>query len=416
MKNIFKAGLFAFAALSLYSCQDLMEVDMPSLSIHFAEEGDEGYVDYTIDSDGALHASVGDIVTIMIEGDMDILYRYTGEFGSQYLTPDEICTWGGEAVFQYGNRITSSITNTYIIAEGDVDDSTQYVTTYRFQDNEETLGDGYQGSQCLTAYVSKDFNGINDSLNIKSATWVQIPNELVLYPTSTTLTATGWIDVSDIPDPSDSSKSYIDIDSDYMYIAYCYKTEKPKAGYITALGYDFYTYWGPTWQVHDMDFRRTYEDGRYNYYGIYDPNVSGNNMNSNFIYGGFVMGVSMWPEGNMAYNDAYYTEEDDDGVEQTLRYDNEWTCVTASSYISATQTAEYADVAEEDWIVSKKFDLQIPPADDYAYSLKGTTTDMPVSTSLSYTEAGTYVVTLVATNMSIEQEKTVTASLTIIIE
>ncbi len=409
MKNIFKTGLFAFAAMFLYSCQDSLEVVMPELEIHFAEDGDEGYVDsYTIDADGALHCGVGDIVTIMISGDMDILYRYSGQFGQQYFTEDDvICNWGGDCklqIYTYSATAYSTYREYTNIFTGEVDSTAVY------QDNlVETMTTehkGYVDPKNISMWVSKDFSGVKDSLNVVAATWVQVHDSLIGWPTKRDAVAGNWIDIENIEDPANPGVPFIDINSDSFYVGFLYDSDPcvrtPTAYSLnTDTGlYDTtysYSYWGSTWQLRNFDMRRTYEDGRYQSYGLYST-VNANNYTASVIYAGFTMGVSM---------------KDPRCVDSV---DNVWACTAGYTTMTPTKNEDYSLVWDYDWAISKEFDMTLIPADDLATALKTTTADVPMSTNLSYSEAGTYTFTMVAANVTVEDRKELVRQLTIIVE
>lgn len=354
------------------SCEDIFQVEYPVLNISFVETD-------RVDVYGVLQAYTDEIVTINISGDMDILYQYDGTPGYEYLTDDEICTTGGYTYLQFCSELNT--------------------TPSERQQN------------CLSFYVSTDFTGVKDSLNVRNATWVEIPesDHEGFDNEGGRLTESNVIDIFD----------YVDDDSDYAYFAFRYKTQ-------SAIDYGgsgtLATNYGPEWYVSYFDFRRVYEDGRAQYYGLYDPNVAANDMRIHFVYAGFITGVDWnnWNEAATTYTVDEYERSSSDGTTTSLNY---WRVGTRTDdnydkgFIGPktnTSSYAYADMlADDDWLISKKFDLKKAPANDYSTVLKGTTTDVPETSTVSYDTAGEYTISVIAKNLTIKHEKTVVKRLKI---
>ncbi len=372
MKRIIKIGVISLLVSMLCSCEDIFQVEYPVLNISFADTD-------RVDINGVMQAYTDEIVTIYFSGDMDILYQYDGTRGYEYLTDDEICTTGGEAIVQFG-----SILN-----------------------HEPTL----RQTDCLKLYISTDFTGVKDSININNATWVEIPegHHNGFDKIGNTETFSDWVDLFD----------YIDDDSDYVYFGFRYKTQS--AVDYGGDGSSELNY-GPQWYVRYFDFRRTYEDGRSQYYGLYDPNVTDNDMRIHFVYAGFISGTDWnnWNDDGTVYTVDEYERSSSDGSSSNLNY---WRFYTRSddiydyAYIGPkiySTTYTYADMlADDDWLISREFDLKKAPANDYSTVLKGTTTDVPETSTVSYDTAGEYTISVIAKNLTIKHEKTVVKRLTI---
>ncbi len=355
MKTILKIGILASLSLLFSSCEDIFEVDYPELSISFDDTS-------RVDLEGTMQAYTGDQIYINISGDMDILYQYDGTPGYEYLTDEEQDLTGGTAKFQFRSSLR------HLVAERQDD--------------------------CLTFLMSTDFTGVKDSINILNATWIEISAD----------DHGGFDDVGSSDNPAvgtfytEAESDFVNIydhlpgeieDYDYVYFAFRYKTQTVgNAGK-----------YGPSWYVRYFDFRRVYGNGRYQYYGLYDPNVSANDMTEHFVYAGFFDGTDWTPEGSAV---------DVDGVNKwtvTNRINNAGQCDYGA--ISPNMGDAYTDLCDDDWLISHMFDLKQAPADDYAVPLKGTTTDVPEYTTVTYDTPGTYTVTIVAKNLTIKDEKIV---------
>lgn len=339
MKKIIRIGVIAIMAACMCSCEDVYDVDVPTLDISFANTD-------KVDLDGVLHVYIGDVVTINISGDMDILYQYSGVPGSQYFLDDEVCTWGGTAMLQVATELESDY--------------------------------GSRQKNNLRMCLSTDYTGIKDSMNIVNANWIEVPYEDVGYSEEEgDYVYSNWLNLFD----------YIDEDSDYVYVAYNYTSVLPSE----ASGL-----YGATWRVRDFDLRRTYADGRYQYYGLYDADVTANDMTGYFCYAGFVDYVEWICEGSMT-----------DTITDSTK--NHWVIATANALLTpATSAATLGDyIANDDWLVSHEFDLKRAPANDPSVSLKGTTEDVPTSTSLYYDQAGLFQISIVAKNLTIGDEETI---------
>ncbi|MFR9593700.1 MAG: DUF5017 domain-containing protein [Rikenellaceae bacterium] len=362
MKKIINIGLMAVVAMLSYGCaEDFFDVDVPTLEIWFDDTE-------KVDLDGVYHAYTNEQIIINISGDMDVLYQYTGEVGSQYLMEDEICTTGGDAMLQ--------------------------VST--------TIGSAYSSTQqgCLRLRFSTDFTGIEDSMNINNATWTTIPyGDVGFSEESGTEVWSNWINIFDYMD-----KPY---EQEYVYIAYQYKSTLPGqySYYIddrTGETVYYGTTYSPTWTVYDFDFRRTYEDGRYQYYGIYDPVNPDNDTREKFVYAGFVNGIEWLCEGSAV--DDYVDPTTGDASTQNI-----WDMYQAyGKFTPTTSATRNADnLCNDDWIISRRFDLSEVPADDLSVALKGTSVDVPDNTTLYYTTPGEYTISIIAKNLTIKTEEIV---------
>ncbi len=337
MKKIIRIGVLAIMAACMCSCEDIFDVDPPTLEISFANTD-------KVDLDGVLQVYIGDVVTVNIEGDMDILYQYSGVPGSQYFLESEVCTWGGTAMLQIGTELESDYGS-------------------RQKDN-------------LRLCLSTDFTGIQDSININNANWIEIPaTDIGFSSEEGSWTYSNWIDIFD----------YVDEDSDYVYFGYNYRNDIPEG-----------TVYAATWRVRDFDFRRTYEDGRYQYYGLYDPEEEDNTVTGSFVYAGFVTAVDWLCEGSVV-----------DTVTDSTR--NYWVIAATNALLTPSTTdAQLAPyIKNDDWLISRQFDLKMAPADDPSVSLKGSTEDVPASSSLYYDQAGLFQISIVAKNLTIKDEEEV---------
>ncbi len=355
MKKFIKIGVFAILTTMLCSCEDIFQVEQPTLNISFADQD-------RVDLEGVLHAYTNEVLTVDITGDMDIMYQYNGTPGCEYLTADEISTKGGSGKFQFGSYLN-------------------HAPSMRQQD-------------CLKFYISTDYTGVKDSMNVCNATWIEIPEEVHqgFDKIGMNETLSQWVDIYD----------YVDEDSDYVYFAFRYVTDLPSdpTNVLT---------FGPAWRVQYFDFRRTYDDGRTQYYGLYDPNVEANDVTTHFTFAGFTEGVDWTPEGSIVDEAERVTGA---GITSTAlnywrvraRIDNiyDWGCIGPK-----TSADPGGLLRDDDWLISRKFDLKLPPPNDYAVSLKGTTVDVPETATVMYTEPGEYIISIVAKNLTIKHEKSV---------
>lgn len=352
MKKIIKIGVLALVAAFTCSCEDIYEVVYPELEISFADVEN-------VDLDGVLHAYTGDMIVVNISGDMDLLYQYIGVPGYQYYNPDEICNYGGYCTLQIVTEIESDYTS-------------------RQKENLELL-------------LSTDFTGVKDSININNARWIKIPYDDVNFSEENSVEVTSNLL---------SLWDYIPEDSEYVYVAYRYVNDAP----VNVGG----TY-AAAWKIHDFDIRRTYADGRSQYYGLYDEVNSANDVTAIPVYAGFIEGIEWEIEGAMqdtvtdsSYNKwVIYTSGTSDGN------------ASLAPYGSSSNGGDY--IANDDYLISRKFDLSLAPADDPSVSLKGTTEDVPSSTTLYYDQAGTWTISIVARNLTIGDDKQIVKQLTVCI-
>lgn len=313
MKSIIKLSFIALLILGWISCSPVDGYEPPTLNVSFDAN--------TVVEDGIAQVYVSDVVTFKISGQMDLLQWYPGQVGYCYDHSVVSSTQGAKNTMQIGSKLAK-----------------------KGQANN------------LSLQVSTDFSGVYTEQKIKEATWVTIPDSDINWATSTSQLLSKWIDFS----------KYIPQGSEYLYVAFAYKSELPSAANGNKIG--------SAWTISYFDFRTDYPDGRKQYYGIYDPSTNSNKFCQDLRYGGFIP-VSFDCPGSAA----------DLCV---------WSTASAAMAIKEGKAGHY----DEDWAVSRRFNLNEMAAPDISIPLKRTTEDVPRTASTTYDTAGEYTITFVAKN------------------
>ena len=199
----------------------------------------------------------------------------------------------------------------------------------------------------LSVLVSTDFNGKYDADNVKAATWTNITDR-VTFPTTNTDVSSGVIDLNDLA-----------IADKPVYIAYRYLSEEP-----------------------DTRAQRYFSIGLFSLKSQYTDADD------------FVLASSV--------NTGYFKSVDMAGP------DNAWTINTASStaYRLIHNANAAALAADDDWIISRSFDVSQRKADVAgSVNVKSIATSSPSTFSWKYPGPGIYTATFISQNARVDQQK-----------
>ncbi len=209
-------------------------------------------------------------------------------------------------------------------------------------------------SNNLNVLVSTDFNGFMDTTSIRKATWTDITSRAKLA-TNTTSTNAGTIDLSDFHSKKDT-----------LFVAFRYKSS-PSTSASRAR----------SWTVSNFTLRNLFPST-----ATYTHNTSTSDIR---LAGMQVLSIKS----------------------DTLKW------ALGGSLTFPQGLVDYAQGGDEDWAISKPFDLsKISP--DYSVAVKNTSQLIDKYTYI-FTKPGTYKVTFVASNISKTESASVIKELTLTI-
>jgi hypothetical protein len=204
----------------------------------------------------------------------------------------------------------------------------------------------------LRLMASTDFTGKYDAAGIAAATWTDITSRATLS-TGADNTASGNIDLSDL---KASGKP--------VYLAFKY------------VGYNHPTLKQPNWAIRTFNVNNILPEGRISPISVIAQTgwVAVDVKNPSVVWG-----------------------------------------VPATGQVAINGTATDATPDDnEDWVISRPYDLSAVSA-DVGLGLKNATTVLG-NYSYTYTAAGTYTVTFIASNASVDDQKTIVKQITLTIE
>ena len=327
---------FFISLLLLVACEDSL-VD-PKLEVRFSD-------DITI-VDGVAEVNTNDLVTFNIEGDMDILYFYNGKIGSRYSTID--------------NRDGGSL-------------KVQFRTRYEYTNFQHTN---------LSFWISTDFNNQVNEENFNNATWTEIEVPYTDEKYNNNTDTGGCFPNITVKQKKDFYSSWINL-FDYLpenatkfHLAFRYKSDLPSQTEGKR---------GTQWYINWFDIRREYENGKHQYYGLYAPILTVNDHRDDLRYVGF-RPLSLQCEGSAKDSLFWQTSA------AALKFN------ASPNPLDVTNNPEGYEYCDNDYAISREFEVNPDPEPDVAVALKMTTGEVPSETSVIYEEPGEYTVTFIAKN------------------
>ncbi|MFT3845700.1 MAG: DUF5017 domain-containing protein [Lacibacter sp.] len=282
---------------------------------------------FTVATDKSSYTT-SDTVKFTFSGNPDYIIFYSGEAGKNYdyskttsATPDSV-----NLVFSTNTTASSA--------------STQPLTANR-----------------VSLFVSSDFTGIMDSVNIKKATWRDITDSAT-WATTTTTVSSGRLKVDQY---RTSGKP--------VYFAYKYTSDTVKTTYLAR-----------KWAIASFMLRSYFKGGGVNYLAA---GSSGSNVP--FLTAGFTS-------------------------KSILDSTNNWVFGNTSLTFNAPATGT---LPNEDWSISRPFDFTIYTP-DLGVGIKTPSTRVS-KYSYRFTTPGTYTVTFVGKNQTSEDINQVVRQMTIVV-
>ncbi|MEJ6979699.1 DUF5017 domain-containing protein [Pedobacter sp. P351] len=217
----------------------------------------------------------------------------------------------------------------------------------------------------LSVFVSNEFNGKwNDSASVVNGNWIDISNRVTWPSVTSTSVVTSLFDVSDFRSPRDT-----------FFVAFRYKSSPSSA-----------TSKARAWQMSNFKFNNIGSNGLVYFNGITTNNVTSANDN------------------RLAGFNAYSFKGS--SVKDSLK----WNLDATSTFPTGVD-----GLSDEDWLISRPFKMSSIILDRGVYIKKRL--DVVNSYRYKYTSPGTYNVTFVAVNSTVEGgSKSTVKRLTLTIE